>query len=489
MKSSSQSRAIPDPTLALFLVAAGLVWALLAQDETVRIMILLALLIPFGLWFTHRLATSAATGAALLVVASAMPRFTVEIGGMKARPEHIAAGLLCLTVPFLLKQRQKPTPWIYADYLLLAYLALNLFSSVFESVAPQQTLKTAVQQALVVAPYFLLRILAADRLGFRRVFRVFLIVGALEAAYGVVCYYSYLLLRTEFGVAVGQYGDIPGPYGTQYEANILGAYCAASAVVMLAMYVQERRRAYLVGYAITLAGMAIGLSRAALGATAVGLALLALWAKGAGALNRRVLLSIGTATLAVALVILPALASSYVERFSTVDVGDITADDNTAYRVTTWALALDNFARSPVFGRGTGSFLVEYGQGDPEADRGLWISNTELRVLHDTGIVGFTVFLLFLAALARRAWRLLKHGPDPAFLALLLGAAAYCISFQMTEGTLLAFTWVHLGLIACTLSMPQASGDELPGRLAGAGKGGPLSDSSMRAGSGGAKNP
>lgn len=464
MKSSSPSRSIPDPTFLLFLVVATVAWALLAGDETTRLIVCGVALAPVGVWLLHRLATSAATGSALLVVAAAMPRGVIEIGGMKARPEHIAAGLLCLAVPFLLMQRKQRTPWIYADFLLLAYVALTLFSSLFISAAPQQTARTAVQQTLAILPYYFLRVLAGDRPGFRWAFRAFLVVGALEAAYGVICYYSYLLFGTEFGVAVGQYyGELPGPYGTQYEANLLGAYCGATAVVMLAMYVQERRRASLVGYGICLAGMAISLSRAAVGATVIGLALLALWARQKGWVTKRVLTSIGTATLLVALIILPALASSYVERFSTVDISDPTADDNTAFRVLTWGLALDSIANHPLFGNGAGSFQVEYSIEEISVDteNAVWISNSGLRVLHDTGLVGFAVFLLFLAALARKAWRFMKYRPDPPLAALLLGMVVYCVTFQLTEGTLLAFTWVHLGLIACALCLPPVGRDQL----------------------------
>ena len=474
MKSSSPSRSIPDPTFLLFLVVATVAWALLAGDETTRLIVCGVALVPVGVWLLHRLATSAATGSALLVVAAAMPRGAVEIGKMNARPEHIAAGLLCLAVPFLLMQRKQRTPWIYADFLLLAYVALTLFSSLFISVAPQQTARTAVQQTLAILPYYFLRVLAGDRPGFRWAFRVFLIVGALEAAYGVICYYSYLLFGTEFGVTVGQYGELPGPYGTQYEANLLGAYCGATAVVMLAMYVQERRRASLVGYGICMAGMAISLSRAAVGATVIGLALLTLWAQKKGWLTKRVLASVATATLLVALAILPALASSYVERFSTVDISDPTADDNTAYRVLTWGLALDSIANHPLLGNGAGSFQAEYTSEEifVENESGVWISNSGLRVLHDTGLVGFAVFLLFLAALARKAWRFMKDRPDPRLAALLLGTVVYCVTFQFTEGTLLAFTWVHLGLIACALCLPSVDGDQLEGRLAETGTGG-----------------
>jgi hypothetical protein len=35
----------------------------------------------------------------------------------------------------------------------------------------------------------------------------------------------------------------------------------------------------------------------------------------------------------------------------------------------------------------------------------------------------------------------------------------YCITFQTTEGTLLAFPWIQLGLIACLVALPAREED------------------------------
>jgi hypothetical protein len=63
--------------------------------------------------------------------------------------------------------------------------------------------------------------------------------------------------------------------------------------------------------------------------------------------------------------------------------------------------------------------------------------------------VGFGLFVAFCCYLGASVKRLLKKTPVLELEALVLGFVVYCVSFQFTEGTLLAFTWVHLGLIAC----------------------------------------
>jgi hypothetical protein len=326
------------------------------------------------------------------------------------------------------------------------------------SPAPLQTLRWSLQQTLAILPYFFLRLLAADQRRFRWAFRAFLIVGALEAAYGLLAYYSNLLLATEFGVGVDFYGTLTATYGTQFEPNLFAACCGAFAVAMLAMFLTERRRIYLVGYGVTLAGMAVGLSRGALGATLIGLLVLAYCARRMRLLDGQVLRSVAVATLCVGIVILPIVTAAYSERLSTVDVADPTADENTFVRVVQFSVAVDDFFARPLLGNGTASFQLLYAQADA-MDIGTetpWIANTELRILHDTGVIGFATFVLFLAALYRQARRRLRHASDPVLFALLVSAVVYLVSFQATEGTILAFTWVHLGMIACAVALAAA---------------------------------
>src|SRR6266849_5436461 len=150
MRSPWSAVSIPDPTPVLFL--AALTVALIWSTET--------------------------NGPTVMLVTAAMPRLFIEIGGLKARPEHMVAGLLVVALFFALKKRQDPVRWVVADYFLLAYIAMNFVSSWFTSVAPMQTTKWAMRQVLVILPYFLLRLLAGNASAFRRAFQVVLAVGA-----------------------------------------------------------------------------------------------------------------------------------------------------------------------------------------------------------------------------------------------------------------------------------------------------------------------
>lgn len=414
------------------------------------------------------LATRPSFAVIVLMAAVAMPRLFLQVSALKARPEHVACGLLLLALPFWLKQRPEPVKWFAPDYILAAYLGMHLFSSMVMSIAPLQTIKWASQQIIVVTAYFLLRVLIVDRASFRRAFNIALVIGTVEAAYAILCFYSNLLFGTEFGMEIGQYGSIPGTYGTQFEANILGSYCGACCAIMLAMYLQKKERRFLLGFAVTFAAMAISLSR---GALAGGLlALLVVVVRCRKNLDRHRVGKLALAMLGIMITVAPAVVGLWSERFSTVEISDIATDETTRDRVITLGLAYEGIMEHPLLGNGTSSFQLQFSSADFGADDDTpgWIANTEARILYDTGIVGFGLFLAFFISLGVGVKRLLKIAPHPELEALAMAFAVYLVAFQFTEGTLLAFPWAHLGLIAAGLAVFQAGNSARQNSLPGA---------------------
>jgi len=281
-------------------------------------------------------------------------------------------------------------------------------------------------------------------------------MGAAEAMFAILCFYSNLFFGTELGMEIGQYGNIPGTYGTQYEANLLGSYCGAASVMFLTMYLQRRKRIFLFGFALTVAGMGISLSRGALLATVIALSAVCLRGMQLHLFNKKLLARVALAVMCVCIVIGPALYGLWSERFSTVDISDVSADDDTNVRMLTLGLAADGIMEHPILGSGTSSYQLQFSVADVGGgDESGWISNTEIRVLYDTGLVGLVLFTAFLGYLLAGMRKQIKREPIAELEALAVSGLVYCVSFQFTEGTLLAFTWVHLGLLAAGLAVFQ----------------------------------
>lgn len=409
-------------------------------------------------------------GAVLLLGAcSAMPHFAGTVLGLHLRPEHVAVGFVGLAVCFqLFKQRGRIELRLRTfDYFLIAYVALNFFTSAVTSPQPLMTLRWATLNAIAVSPYFLIRFLIKDERGLHRTFQVLLWVGAVESVYGVLCFLSNHIFQTSVGVEVGQYGAIPGIYGTQFEANVFGSYTGCCAIMFLGYFLlsQEPRRAwYGWGFAITTMAALVSLARSVLLALPVAAALVIWVALKQGQLRIRRVVPLAAGVGLLLLAFSPIVMNLLRERFSTIDLSQISADDTTLSRLLQVAVAIEDVQARPMLGTGTASFHLFYDPNDypagfeGEAEEPGWISNTPLRILHDTGVIGLMVFLLFVGYLAvavRKAARNASARNTAILTALFAGGVLYAIAFQASEATMLAFTWVHLGLLAAAVTILQ----------------------------------
>jgi len=391
----------------------------------------------------------------LLIGMSAMPRFFVEIFGWKARPEHFAAAIVSVVVGVWLLFYKRGVKLEKLDYWVLAYVAINYVSSAFTSPEPSATLRWALLNNLAVLPYFLIRFLIRDLGTLRTAFRILLIVGIAESAYGILCYASNHLFGTATGMEIGAYlVDVAAPYGSLYEPNLFGAYTACCAVLFLALYLCEgqHRFGYLIGMIVALLATVLSLSRAAL----LAVVLAAGWVFW-HAHHRRNARRSKLATLLPAFALLLVIAASVMGGVLQERLGNLyqqgLAEETTITRFLVIQEALQDVPQHPLLGSGTASLQLSFDWAKyvPEwaGDR-TWVGNVTVRILHDTGLLGLTVFVGFLISLWWKIRRRLRawNSQVPMLVGLSAGALLYGISFQSTDGTTLAFCWVHLGLLA-----------------------------------------
>ncbi|HEY45590.1 MAG TPA: hypothetical protein G4O14_02265 [Anaerolineae bacterium] len=148
-----------------------------------------------------------------------------------------------------------------------------------------------------------------------------------------------------------------------------------------------------------------------------------------------------------------------------------------AERVMYWTSGFRVFSEYPILGVGLGnsgflflktvpSFgyrlpeIINIANGSPQFPntKNLWI-----RLLAETGIIGFSVFMIWLVLLALGAWALMKKGKD---LSAVLGLAGLlAILAQVFEGFsldtfALPHLWIMLGLITAAVSKVSRSIDK-----------------------------
>jgi O-antigen ligase len=391
----------------------------------------------------------------ILIGAAAMPRLALDFSGWNIRPEHFVAAIVaaCLAVRLLFEKRVPRLASL--DYWVLAYVFINYVSSVVGSSQPSVTLRGALQNNLAVLSYFLVRLLVEDRKTLENAFRILLGVGLAEAAYGLLCYAAHNLFGTTTGVELGVYlNTVAAPFGTMYEPNLFGAYSGCIAVLFLALYLMsgQRRPACLLGFLLASVAAVSSFSRAVFLALLISIAWV-FWKTRrfrAKSPNRFVVLALG-GTLAV-VIAATAVGGVLRERLSALYYQGLT-EETALSRLLVTQQALQEVPSHPLLGSGTASFNLSFDWGDyiPEwsSDK-TWIGNAPLRILHDTGLIGLGTMLGFFVSLWIRIRRDFRSspGPSPILLALSGGLLLFAISFQSSDGSILAFFWVYLGFLA-----------------------------------------
>jgi O-antigen ligase len=391
----------------------------------------------------------------LLIGASVMPVYSVEFFGWNARPEHFAVFFAVVAAGIWIVKNKRPLKLNRLDYWILLFVFANFLGSSLGSSDPGSTLKWALQNCLAVLFYFLIRVLVRDAKILDHAFRIFLTVAVIESVYGIFCFLSHQVFGTTFGVSVGQYlSDVAAPFGSMYEPNLFGAYTASASVIFFALYLFAGHRLRdLVCFLITAIASFVSFSRASLIALLVAGAYL-FWKSHRHAEGNalRKLLTVGLVAALILGLFLSPLGDVVRERFTNLFYEGLTEETAIA-RVIIIQEALQEIPGHLLIGRGTASFNLTFDwakympawSGDKT-----WIGNAPLRVLHDTGLLGLASIVGFFAMVWLKIRRAVKtpSQKNSIVFALWAGMMIYAISFQSTDGTTLAFTWVQLGLLA-----------------------------------------
>jgi O-antigen ligase len=392
-----------------------------------------------------------------IVVASVLPHFSVVVGGWNARPEHYAVGLVVVAFLFRWVAGRKPQIVLSKiDYYLLGYMGWSYVSSALMSPDRGLTLRWALLNSLAVLPYFLIKLIGSEPRALRWLFRVFLGVGVAESAYSLISFAAHHAFGSSFGVGDDQYAaSVGGIYGTLYEPNLLGAYAGCLAIMFLVLYFAGSgpSRWLRAGFFISFLAMLVSLSRAVLLGFAALLIILFLFGLGRKGVRPFKLIRLATMVAFSAVLVAPIAVRNLSERFQTLSLQRPEEDPDTLGRMVSYVVATQDISRHPVLGNGAASFQLL--AGDYEAFLGSrpWVGNVLVRTLHDSGLIGFAALGVFLCGIGMRAKEALKLGGEvrELILALSAGCLIYAISFQATDGTMLAFFWVHMGILGAAV--------------------------------------
>ena len=394
----------------------------------------------------------------LLILTTAIDRFTFPAGPVALRAEHIAA-LAALAAVLISAAR---TPRLVglrpnaAEAFLAAWFACNLVSSFL--VSPDRRLSAKIISLFAVCALGLVlpRRLLAGQFGEQRlpiVVRWLLITFATEGAYGTIAYLLHVLGPT-IGLSPNAATGYLSAYGTLWEPNVLGSYMAAGIIGWAYLGPRRFSRTW-VGIALCVGGAAASLTRAAWVAVvvvgAIGLVLprirqrldLAnLWR---GAVGGLVLAAatfaadrIGRYNVSIHQTVTPGVGSG--SHAGTGLPSAVLNGVDLAGRFNQFGVVWDDIRSHILLGRGTAAFeTLHQVQGVPQH-----IASLPLFVLDSTGLLGLALFTAFVVAVLARAWR--SRGNEVA-MALGQVGLVLAITNLSTETMELMVGWFLIGLL------------------------------------------
>ena len=210
---------------------------------------------------------------------------------------------------------------------------------------------------------------------------------------------------------------VAAPFEGQYgEPNTFGGYLLFMLALVLALWLQSRSVPAFVGW-LGLGSLAVlpffyTLSRASwLGAIPMLLALLVL-------ADRKLWIAI---PMAVAVIAAPFIFPKQVQervlytftappQREQIQIGRVRLDPSTSARLESFRIGLEGWTKRPLLGYGVTGFVFMDAQ--------------YVRILAETGIIGFGAFLWLVVAIFRSAWHAFQTITDPFYRALALGHLA-----------------------------------------------------------------
>jgi O-antigen ligase len=479
----------------------------------------LALLAPI---FVAVCAVWPAVGVVALIVACALDRVAIGVGGANVRPDEVAAlalaGALLVRLawtrpapatcpagtaglrpasgphPLSLKgvgchevggvePSRSPSPasgrggWgvravpIPLLAPLLAYWGANLLSTLVAGGDIARGLSLDVITLDLIVLYVALAGYLSSPGRLIGAVRLWLGVAAVEAVVGALAFALYLSRHAAGpGIQLEPVTGAPMVYGTLYEADIFGSYMSAAFLIALALATDETVRHKTPLYvvcALAALGLLLSGARSAWGATMLGaVLLLALLRLGRGGRRTRLALRFTGGLVAVAVVVGVGLAfapSSVTHALWARAQGLLNFGSGSGYgRLLLYKVALAQWRAHPLLGTGPGSFSYRL-PGDT-APGPAWLPNLTLQVLHDTGVLGLLALLWLCAAFyvttLRALWRAPAGPLRTALGGLIAAITALLIAFQLTPGFTLGYTWALLALGVAASSAVRAAEHE-----------------------------
>jgi hypothetical protein len=355
--------------------------------------------------------------------------------------------------------------WGAPEFLLLGWFATQLVSTATSGLSFVRAVPSLALLGLGVVAYFTIFRAVVTQRRLLQVVRVFTGAIVVNAAYGVIALAMHLAAGTQFGISRSSSFGI-GVNGFSFEHDIFGSTCAAGAIIFYALWREGgeiwSRRFCVVSFWTCFVGMFLGLARAAwLGFALAFVMLIVLTARRP---RRRIRVErlggplIGLTLIAVAAVWVFAQTPASDNPDQHNPIGGIKTKIQLLFNTTQGTgkgrlhelnLAVGDVLERPLLGWGTSSFDQLHPLSSTSIKNSNYIGNLWLRTLHDSGVLGFVLFLGVFALVLRPNRVLLRAAGETGSIirALTFGWIVLMVAYAGTDDTLFLWPWIFLALV------------------------------------------
>lgn len=399
----------------------------------------------------------------------------VEVGPVTVRPDQVVTLILAVVLFLFVISGKRPAVTTPLDLLLIAYLLLNVVSSLVHAPDLKTSLQRCLMLVITIGAYFVGTQLIRTQKILSKVILLLLVFGIVEALYGILS--VYLLTKgVNIGGAYVATDDIYAS-GTFLEGNIYGSFQMMIALILMSFLFTGSFRPekiwLLVALVVVLIASLMSFTRAAWLGFMMGSFSYVVF-------NRRKILMLVSKHLSV---ILTAILFLFIAGYSVssfISTGSVSLLDRYeervnrlldyssgtgSARVEAWKHSIRFWKRNPILGNGTDSIkVVAKGSTMPVFGGDFWIPSSLILVLHDTGIIGLLCFCAIQIVFLWTVRRASKRATNPYDQAVLEGFFAAFVGVQFayffTNAFWLIFIWVFMAIgISCARLVPKVSAD------------------------------
>jgi hypothetical protein len=336
------------------------------------------------------------------------------------------------------------------------------------------------------ACYISIALLASEFTNWRQFITPICVVAILESTYGILAYViSYAQGNTVYGVQVEPASGYFEAYGTMYEGNLFGHFTGAIVVLCITLLLgylineqlgKAQSRLTITTLIVACAGLYVSYSRASWFGALFSIVIVILiltfglrnnmmihvevalnrlpWLINATPERKRQIYAIMTAFIFVgflAFIVSPP-GHNVFERIT--NLFNLSGNGTTGIRTQDLSAAVSETRDSPILGLGNGSFDQRFaGQGDP------WILSMSVSILHDSGIVGIALIILFLWQTIEAAMITARHHRNLMMQFVIVGVvgavACILIGAQATNSFYVLELWAFIGLAGACPSLAR----------------------------------